>query len=148
MILKVTSPLVLWIKVICKGWYCCLMWFLFLISWWDPEVWDHLTRFLGNWPPKLARSSSTKDNCLYLTSPVLTPLSLSLCHATPLSRSFPSWFSFSFSCVITILSLIQCYTHFYISQETRCLVQTNADISICWLPTTDWLVWNLRDNYF
>ena len=76
MVLKVVTPLVLWIKVICKSWYCCLMRYLFLISWWDPEMWDHLTRFRGNWSPNLAGPSSTKDNCLYLTSPVLAPFSL------------------------------------------------------------------------
>lgn len=37
--------------------------------------------------------------------------------------------SFLFCCIATILSLNECYTHFYISYAS-CLVQTTADISL------------------
>ena len=147
MILKVATPLVLWIRVICKGWYCCLMWFLFLISWWDPEMWDHLTRFLGNWPPKLVGSPSTKDNCLYLTSPVLAPLSLSLSRNASLPEFAELALFFTLLSYYSSLSYSVLHPFLY-QQETVCLVQTNAEISVLWLPTTDWIAWSLRDDYF
>lgn len=44
--------------------------------------------------------------------------------------------------------LIQCFTQFYISQKTSCLVKTDAEISLLLLVQTAWLAWNLRVNYF
>ena len=92
-------------------------------------MWDHLPRFRGNRPPKLAGPSSTKDNCLYLTSPVLAPLSLSLSRNASLPEFAELALFFTLLSYYSSLSYSVLHPFLY-QQETGCLVQTNAEISV------------------